>query len=79
MLAQLILTDHIAIQTMVKYAIQTLAGDAINQQSIYAQQAMKFISKMFHIAFLMMGSTALKITEQFAILQVFKIFFGATL
>jgi len=79
MLAQLILMGHIVIQTMVKHAIQTLEWDAIHQQSIFAQPVMKFISKMFHIASHMMGLTAFKITEQFAILQVFKIFIGAIL
>ena len=79
MLAQLILTGHIVFQTMVKLAIRTLEWDAIHQQSIFALQVMKFISKMFLIASLMTESTAFKIMEQFAILQAHKIFFGATL
>jgi len=64
---------------MVKHAIRTLKWDAIYQQSIFSQQAMKFISKMFLIASLMTGLTAFNFMEQFPILEALKIFFGAIL
>jgi hypothetical protein len=54
---------------MVKHSIRTLKWDAIYQQSIFSQQAMKFISKMFLIASLMTGLTAFNFMEQFPILE----------